>query len=346
MTSVVWNTSGNYQQFSGPLPLFTDFNSNESGSGHIDQVTFTVKLSRFPDAYTSYTGNSYSTSDIRITGQFYNGTSWETLTLNNSGTNIMTETYASVTSSTPDANYSENNNLRDSNGTLLDANSQCFAILVEFLDTSPTLTINPDDNVSCYSTQLACFYGFVRVNTISGFKMVSQLVRGDMIETNNGFQPLSQLIRSRIIPSQNKKLIVIPQNFFKNELPLHDLYITTSHPFSFGKCNDDEDYEFIHFFSKNLTNFENIKVSELQELYVYNLVFDKHYEINVEGLKVLSHHPNHYNDNYCLPKECETTTQRSKKIYADFNQTYFQKISLDEIQSDNIIKFLSEKLKF
>ena len=129
-----------------------------------------------------------------------------------------------------------------------------------------------------------------------------------------------------------------------------------SHPFSLGKCSKvgDDDFEYKHFFVAELlkTNL-GCKMENIQEEeFVYNLIFDKHYEINVGGLRFLSHHPNHNNGNIRLEEGEEfDKEQRSKKVYVDENGAYFNSYSLKHVTSSkhpdvSVKEFLADLLKF
>ena len=119
---------------------------------------------------------------------------------------------------------------------------------------------------------------------------------------------------------------------------------------------DDEDFEFLHLFVRELmklnTPTKKIDVNDLSQLnnmlakqtkqieYVrlnsetklYNLIFDNHYEVSVGNMKFLSHHPNHLNRNkYLIEGREEEQPKRTKKIYAIEGMTFFDKITLKDL---------------
>ena len=198
-----------------------------------------------------------------------------------------------------------------------------------------------------WETTVNCFYGFVNIMTNKGLKQIKDLKRGDLIQTNDGFQPLAKLMRS-FNPSDElllKKInttnyfVKIPQNYFKKDLPSEDVYVSKFHSISLKILSDknDKDFEYLHLNVDELVSLgDGIEyVRMLNEKKIYNLVFDNHYEINIGGIKFLSHHPNHFNGNNKLKyNEAISLEKRSKKIIADKNGTYNKIITLDSIKKN------------
>ena len=203
---------------------------------------------------------------------------------------------------------------------------------------------------------IVCLYGFVNIMTNQGLKLIQDLKRGYLILTNDGYQPLSKLIKSRNINKVRELMVKIPKDYFCQNIPSEDIYTTHSHPLSVKILSDkdDVDFEYLHFYVKELMNLNyGVELCYLEkEDYIYNLVFDKHYELNIGGLKFLSHHPNHNNGNYRLHESDEFNHQnRSKKVYADKDSKYFQKIKLKELLKGKPSEmedkeFLAKILKF
>ena len=184
-----------------------------------------------------------------------------------------------------------------------------------------------------------CFYGFVNIMTNQGLKLIQDLKRGDLILTNDGYQPLSKLIKSRNTNKIRELMVKIPKDYFCENIPSEDIYTTHTHPLSVKILSDkdDGDFEYLHFFVKELMNLnDGVELCYLEkEDYIYNLAFDKHYELNIGGLKLLSHHPNHNNGNYRLHESDEFNHEnRSKKVYADKKSSYFKRISLKNLLKD------------
>lgn len=192
-------------------------------------------------------------------------------------------------------------------------------------------------------TTTTCFYGFVNVMTKEGLKQIKDLKRGDLILTNDGYQPLAKLDtgfnhsdeRLNQLLNTTNFMVKIPKDFLAKNVPSEDVYVTDTHPLSVRVTSDknDKDFEFLHLFVRELMKLNgNIEYVRLNEKYLYNLIFDKHYEINVGGMKFLSHHPNHFNGNVLLLTGDEIEKKnRSKKIYALNNQIYFDIVTLKDL---------------
>jgi len=204
--------------------------------------------------------------------------------------------------------------------------------------------------------QFNCFYGFVNIMTKSGLKQIQDLKRGDLVRTNDGFQPLAKL---EVGPNPTQELLLkhlkttefmlkIPSDFFLPGVPNEDVYVTKGHPVSV-KVLRQGDFEFLHLYMSELVSL-GLEYVQLEEKYVYNLIFDKHYELNVGGIKFLSHHPNHNNENTRLEVPFDEKN-RSKKVYADENGCHFQRTTLKKLikekptgQTD--LEFLGGVLQF
>ena len=195
-----------------------------------------------------------------------------------------------------------------------------------------------------YWPMQTCFYGFVKIITKDGLKEIKDLKRGDLVLTNDGYQPLSLLVNSPNLREYKGKqqMVKIPKDFFTKNIPNEDIYTTDSHPLSVKVLSEkeDTDFEYLHLFVKELIGLNNddkkIKYEYLEEeKNMYNLVFDKHYELNIGGIKMLSHHPNHNNGNLRLSNGDEIDpNNRSKKVYADKKGIYFKRITLKKLLKD------------
>ena len=210
---------------------------------------------------------------------------------------------------------------------------------------------NPDDDVSGSGTvtgnALTCFYGFVKVMTKDGEKEIKDLKRGDLVLTNDGYKPLAKLSVTKnptnlelklAQKTTSKWMLKIPKHAFGDNLPSQDVYTTLTHPLSLGKVSEDgdDDFEFTHLFASELLKADLGCVEEniQEEKCVYNLIFDKHYEVSVGGLRFLSHHPNHNNGNIRLEDGDEfDKKERSKKVYADEKGIYFKYYSMEQVLS-------------
>ena len=196
-----------------------------------------------------------------------------------------------------------------------------------------TIFYTPNSGTTALS--IICFYGFVNVMTEQGLKQIKDLKRGDMILTNDGYQPLAELDVG-FNPSEDLLMtklkttdfmVKIPKDFFIENVPSEDVYVTKTHPLSvkITSADDDKDFEFLHLFVEELMQLgDGIEyVRKNSETKLYNLIFDNHYEISVGNMKFLSHHPNHLNKNKYLVEGTEKNQQnRTKKIYAIEGQCF------------------------
>ena len=210
-------------------------------------------------------------------------------------------------------------------------------------DTRVGTFTNTDGTVNNNSSWL-CFYGFVKIITKDGLKEIKDLKRGELVLTNDGYQPLARLVYSPNFREYRGKqqMVKIPKDFFTKNIPNEDIYTTDTHPLSVKVLSEkeDTDFEYLHLFVKELIGLNNddkkIKYEYLEEeKNMYNLVFDKHYELNIGGIKFLSHHPNHNNGNLRLSNGDEIDpNNRSKKVYADKKGIYFKRITLTKLLKD------------
>ena len=144
-------------------------------------------------------------------------------------------------------------------------------------------------------------------------------------------------------------MVKISKGCLAPNVPSEDVYVTKTHPLSVKVISDGE---FLHLFVSELMDFEGVEYVRLEEKYLYNLMFDKHYEVNIGNMKFLSHHPNHNNGNIRLAEGTEFNPEnRSKKVYADNDGNYFKKTTLKELLKEkpkniNDKNFLSSSLSF
>jgi len=190
--------------------------------------------------------------------------------------------------------------------------------------------------------------------TDQGTKPIKDLKRGDLILTNDGYQPLSKLdigdnysddIIAKSIGSKDF-MVKIPKDFFAENVPSEDVFVTKTHPLSVTLLSDkdDTDFEFLHLFVEELVQLGIEFVRLDKEKHLYNLIFDNHYEINVGNMKFLSHHPNHFNHNVRLVSGDEIDpSNRSKKVYADKNGLHFKKITLKRLLDKKPEKFTDKE---
>ena len=242
------------------------------------------------------------------------------------------------------------------NGTIENA-GRFFAVNEDDVVTGPTGSVT--------GNALTCFYGFVKVMTKDGEKEIKDLKRGDLVLTNDGYKPLAKLSVTKnptnlelklAQKTTSKWMLKIPKHALGHNLPSQDIYTTRTHPISLGKVSEDgdDDFEFTHLFARELLKADLGCVEEniQEEKYVYNLIFDKHYEVSVGGLRILSHHPNHNNGNIRLEEGDEfNKEERSKKVYADEKRVYFKHYSMEQVLAQKSADisdkdFLASLLKF
>ena len=116
--------------------------------------------------------------------------------------------------------------------------------------------------INSFSTIPICFYGFVNVMTDCGLKQIKDFKRGDMILTNDGYQPLAELDigfnpSDKLLMTKLKStdfMVKIPKDFFIENVPSEDVYVTKTHPLSvkITSADDDKDFEFLHLFVEEL----------------------------------------------------------------------------------------------
>jgi len=299
-------------------------------------------------AANSVTGSAYTAwdvSSVKNMEEMFEGNGGGRVAFNQdisnwdvSSVTTMKEMFRNATLFNQDiTTWKTNGNGMKSNITLTNMFNGATAMLeVNGNVTTPTYTD--------WETQTICFYGFVNVMTDQGLKQIKDLKRGDMILTNDGYQPLAELDigfnpSDKLLLSKLKStdfMVKIPKDFFIENVPSEDVYVTKTHPLSVKiiSSDDDKDFEFLHLFVKELMQLgdgiEYVRKDEEKKL--YNLIFDKHYEINVGNMKFLSHHPNHLNKNkYLVEGEEKNQENRTKKIYAIEGQCFFDIITLKDL---------------
>ena len=193
-------------------------------------------------------------------------------------------------------------------------------------------------SISLVSESLICFRGDTQVKTSEGYKNIESLKRGDLIMTNAGLQPLSKLHKSKPIP-----MIKIPTGLLGENLPNRDVFVCKWHPLSVKILTDDNDDEpeFLHMLAGELEIFDEVKKVSRGDA-AYNLIFDKHHEIDVGGLKFLSHHPNHNGGRHPRLVEGEEmdASKRAKKVYVSKDGKFVN------YKGTSIKKMLAEILRF
>jgi hypothetical protein len=340
--------------------IFTNFSVSD-GATYVQSISIDVDLNSFIDAYeTIYTSWPTSgTRTVNIIPLVYDG-DW--IAFNN----ISGETYSDVEDEDPGntkiitftgpgdgLSYQ-----KDGSTTYIDPSvgkSVGFRITTTISDTINGGTVDYTFTSSTESAAFACFYGNVEITTQQGAKKIADLSRGDLIMTNAGFQPLARLLKS-VKPKETGRyvdyIINIPKDYFKKGVPTKDILVSNPHPISVKKIYNGHEHEYVHLIAKELTVLDGIDYIHDDEEYIYNLLFDQQYEVDVSGIKFLSHHPNHNNGNIRLKNGEEISQKRrSEMVYADKSGIKFQIAKLDDLlqnlpEDTNIREFLADIISF
>ena len=287
------------------------------------------------------------------------------------------------TSTSTSSDYVDNNGVQ----SILDGEELSFYIPENYNGTLKYYSYSNASKIESFTINPICFYGFVNIKTKEGEKKIKDLKRGDLILTNEGYQPLACLHTginpvNKLLFKPNKKdefMVKIPKDFLIDNVPDNDVFVTKSHPLSVKVVSKqkDKDFEYLHIFVNELLKLNDRKddtkpnITDLNDLnkmlcrclkkiefvrkdeqFLYNLIFDKQYEICVGNMKFLSHHPNHFNGNVILRHGQEINKKnRSKKIYVLNKVSYFKKITLEDLlkqKPDGIAdkEYLASVLRF
>ena len=167
---------------------------------------------------------------------------------------------------------------------------------------------------------IICFRGDTQIKTSDGYKNIENLKRGDMVMTNAGAQPLAKL--SKGLPTS---MIKIPKDLLAKNVPNRDVIVCPWHPLSVKilTSDDDDEPEFLHMLAGELEIFDEVKKVDEGNA-AYNLILDKHHEVDVGGMKFLSHHPNHDDGKHPRLAEGEEidASKRAKKVYVSKDGTF------------------------
>lgn len=160
-----------------------------------------------------------------------------------------------------------------------------------------------------------CFHEETPIETQNGTFPIKNLERGMMIKTLNGYRPLAKLMKNEYV-HHGQQFVLFPAHCFGANKPMIDVRCTKPHPLKFGE----------HIVPS--VDFVN-KVKGVKLVYSpsnqYNIVFDTHEVLNIQGLDFISHHPRH------LAAPLKKDEYIDVKNYNDCK--YFEKVSLfDDIK--------------
>ena len=184
------------------------------------------------------------------------------------------------------------------------------------LNTSGSTTATLDSNISApffilsdndlsppatkiqFSISELCVAPFTKIPKIVEIKDVAV---GDIIRTSRGDLPISHIMKTQT--GEHKEYVKFEKGCLAPNLPSDDFYVTEPHPLSLGfyknevlnngKYDDKEDdYIMLQIAAGELVGtIPGITKVTRDFGHYYNLVFDEHASIDMEGLDVCSHHP-------------------------------------------------------
>jgi len=218
----------------------------------------------------------FSEFDIVIDSNVYNALSYVSLRIIDSGGNTQTLTLSTMgtTFATLDSNI-----------------SAPFFILSDNDTSQPATKIQ-------FSISELCVAPFTKIPKIVEIKDVAV---GDIIRTSRGDLPIAHIMKTQT--TKNKEYVTFEKGCLRPNLPSDDFYVTEQHPLSLGfykneLLNNGE-------YDKNGDDFIALQIEagefvgklpgitkEKRDFgHYYNLVFDEHASIDMEGIDVCSHHP-------------------------------------------------------
>ena len=194
------------------------------------------------------------------------------------------------------------------------------------LNTSGSTTATLDSNISApffilsdndlsppatkiqFSISELCVAPFTKIPKIVEIKDVAV---GDIIRTSRGDLPIAHIMKTQT--GEHKEYVKFEKGCLAPNLPSDDFYVTEPHPLSLGfyknevlnngKYDDKEDdYIMLQMAAGELVDtIPGITKVTRDFGHYYNLVFDEHASIDMEGLDVCSHHPR--TGPFFLPRE-------------------------------------------
>lgn len=129
---------------------------------------------------------------------------------------------------------------------------------------------------------VTCFPSDTPIQTDKGLKKISELKRGDLVQTLNGLKPLARLMKTG--HTKNHTWVRFPAGCLGNNVPSNDLLCTKPHPLvrNHKLCG--------------ATNFVG-KVQGVEYVVkrddTFNLLFEDQEYLLINGVCVVSHHPHH-----------------------------------------------------
>ena len=169
-----------------------------------------------------------------------------------------------------------------------------------------------------FAVTALCVAPFTKIN---GGVEIKDIKDHQILKTSRGELEVAQVLKTSTIG--NTKYVKFSKNCFGENLPSDDLYITPDHPFNLGLFENiqentlvynpiDDDYVMLQIVAGEfIDELEGISVIEENFGHYYNLVFDIHTSLNMEGLDVCSHHPR--TSPHILPEDSYVKIKPTKK---------------------------------
>lgn len=143
-----------------------------------------------------------------------------------------------------------------------------------------------------------CVPPFTKIPKIVEIKDVN---RGDIIRTSRGDLPIAHIMKTQT--GEHKEYVKFEKGCLAPNLPSDDFYVTKPHPLSLGFYKNEvlnngeyddkeDDYIMLQMAAGELVDtLPGITKVKRDFGHYYNLVFDEHASIDMEGIDVCSHHP-------------------------------------------------------
>lgn len=143
-----------------------------------------------------------------------------------------------------------------------------------------------------------CVPPFTKIPKIVEIKDVN---RGDIIRTSRGDLPIAHIMKTQT--GEHKEYVKFEKGCLAPNLPSDDFYVTEPHPLSLGFYKNEvlnngeyddkeDDYIMLQIAAGELVDtLPGITKVTRDFGHYYNLVFDEHASIDMEGIDVCSHHP-------------------------------------------------------
>ena len=261
-------------------------NSAYTNSITASSITFNGDSSSVYNDYVTTWGSNGDTDllsyllrpgfDIIVDSSVYNSLAYASVKLRDSNNNTTTISLTSASEFTATANSS------------IDAP---FFILSDNDTSAPATRIH-------FHISVLCVAPFTKIPKIVEIKDVAV---GDIIRTSRGDLPIAHIMKTQT--TKNKEYVKFEKGCLAPNLPSDDFYVTEPHPLSLGFYKNEllnngeyddkeDDYIMLQIAAGELVGtIPGITKVTRDFGHYYNLVFDEHASIDMEGLDVCSHHP-------------------------------------------------------